>query len=161
MVLQRNKDNMEKAYFEDYTVGETMVSPARTLTETDIVNFAGLTGDWHPLHTDVEFAKKTPFGERVAHGMLTLCIGSALLFRLGQYVALPKSFIAFYGMDSVRFLNPARIGDTIHCEVEIISLDNKDEKRGIITAKNAIKNQRGEDLVVYTTSALVGRAPQS
>ena len=157
----KKKDNMEKAYFEDYEVGEKMVSPARTLTEADIINYAGLTGDWHPLHTDVEFAKKTPFGERVAHGMLTLCIGSSLIFRLGQYVALPKSFIAFYGMDSVKFPNPARIGDTIHCEVEIVSLDIKDEKRGIITSKNAIKNQRGEDLVVYTTRALVGREPQS
>jgi acyl dehydratase len=86
---------MEKSYFEDYTVGEKFISPARTITETDITLFAAFTGDWHPLHTDVEFAKKTFFGERIAHGMLSLCVGSALIFRLGPYVALPKSFIAF------------------------------------------------------------------
>ena len=63
---------MEKLYFEDYTLGERFVSPARTITEADIINFASLTGDWHPLHTDVEYAKSTPFGERIAHGMLTL-----------------------------------------------------------------------------------------
>jgi len=94
---------VEKLFFEDYAVGEAFKSPARTMTETDIVLFASLTGDWHPIHTNVEYAKKAFFGERIAHGMLTLCVGSALIFRLGPFVALPKSFIAFYGMDSVRF----------------------------------------------------------
>ena len=151
---------MEKGYLEDYEVGERMVSPSRTMTEADIVNFAGLTGDWHPLHTDIEYAKKTPFGERIAHGMLSLCIGSALVFRFGQYVALPKSFIAFYGMDSVRFIHPCKIGDTIRCEVEIVEIQMKDEQRGVIVSKNSIKNQRDEDVVVYTTRALCGRKPQ-
>lgn len=151
---------MEKLFFEDYTVGETMKSPARTITETDITFFAMLTGDWHPIHTNVEFAKKTFFGERIAHGMLTLCVGMAQIFRLGPYVALPKSFIAFYGMDSVRFVGPVKIGDTIHCEVLVEKLDEKDEKSGVIVSKNSIKNQRGEDVVVYTTRALVGRKPK-
>ncbi|MCX7635222.1 MAG: MaoC/PaaZ C-terminal domain-containing protein [Syntrophales bacterium] len=150
---------MEKRYLEDYAVGEVFVSPGRTITETDITFFAMLTGDWHPLHTDVEYAKKTPFGERIAHGMLSLCVGSALIFRLGPYVAIPKSFIAFYGMDSVRFTGPVKIGDTIRCEVTVEKLDIKDEKAGIIVAKNTIKNQRNEDVVVYTTRALVGRRP--
>lgn len=152
---------MDRLYMEDYQIGEKLISPARTMTESDIHAFASLTGDWHPIHTDVEFAKKTPFGERIAHGMLSLCVGSALIFRLGQYVSLPKSFIAFYGMDSVRFTNPVKIGDTIHCEVEITGLDPKDEKRGVITSKNSIKNQRGEECVVYITKALVGRKPKS
>ncbi len=150
---------MEKTYMEDYAVGEVLVSPARTITESDIHAFASLTGDWHPIHTDVEFAKQTPFGERIAHGMLTLCVGSALMFRLGQYVSLPKTFIAFYGMDSVRFVNPVKIGDTIRCEVEITALEEKDAKRGVIVSKNMIKNQRGQDVCVYTTRALVGRKP--
>jgi len=152
---------MEKTYMEDYTVGEILVSPARTIIESDIHAFASLTGDWHPIHTDVEFAKKTPFGERIAHGMLTLCVGSALIFRLGQYVSLPKTFIAFYGMDSVRFLAPVKIGDTIRCEVEVVALEETDEKRGIIVSKNSIRNQRGGDVCVYTTRALVGRKPRS
>jgi 3-hydroxybutyryl-CoA dehydratase len=150
---------MEKLYFEDYTVGESFKSPGRTITETDITMFAALTGDWHPIHTNVEFAKKTFFGERIAHGMLTLCVGSALIFRLGPFVALPKSFIAFYGMDSVRFTAPVKIGDTIHCVVQVDKLEAKDEKTGVIVAKNIIRNQRDEDCVIYTTRILAGRKP--
>lgn len=149
----------DKDYFEDYAVGETFVSPGRTITETDIIMFSAFTCDWNPLHTDAEFAKTTPFGGRIAHGMLTLCVGSALLFRLGMYTVLPRSFIAFYGMDSVRFVGPVRIGDTIHCESEVVQLDAKDDKSGVIFAKNSIKNQKGEEVVVYSTRALVGRKP--
>jgi len=83
-------------YLDDYAVGERFISPARTITEADIVNFAGITGDWHPLHTDVEYAAQTPYRERIAHGMLTLSIGMALPFRLGGHSSfLPKSFIVF------------------------------------------------------------------
>ena len=152
---------MEKLFFEDYAVGEAFKSPARTMTETDIVLFASLTGDWHPIHTNVEYAKKAFFGERIAHGMLTLCVGSALIFRLGPFVALPKSFIAFYGMDSVRFTGPVKIGDTIHCVVQVEKLEAKDDKTGVIVSKNSIRNQRDEDVVVYTTRALVGRKPKA
>ena len=149
---------MEKESFEDYKVGEKFISPGRTITETDIVMFAAFTGDWHPLHTNVDYAEKTAFGQRIAHGMLTLCVGSALIFRLGAYVALPKSFIAFYGMDKVRFTGAVKIGDTIRCETEVVELQEKDDKRGVIVSQNNIKNQRGEDVVVYTTRALVGRS---
>ncbi len=150
---------MEKLYFEDYALGEQIVSPGRTITETDIVNFASLTGDWHPLHTNADYAKDTPFGERIAHGMLILSVGSALFFRLGPYVHLPKSFIAFYGMDSVRFVNPVRIGDTIHTEMEITGLEEKDEKRAVISAIYRVINQNNQDVAVYHTKALVGRKP--
>ncbi|MFB3926313.1 MAG: MaoC/PaaZ C-terminal domain-containing protein [Syntrophales bacterium] len=150
---------MEKIYFEDYKVGEIFVSPGRTITETDIVLFSAFTGDWHPLHTDAEYAEKTPFKGRIAHGMLGLVVGSALLFRLGPNVVLPKSFIAFYGMETVRFVSPIRIGDTIHCEMKISSLTEKDAKRGIIEAHNVIKKQTGEDAIVYVTKILSGRKP--
>jgi acyl dehydratase len=150
----------EKIFMEDYKVGERFVSPARTITETDITMFAAMTGDWHPLHTDAEFAKNYFFGERIAHGMLILSVGMSLIFRLGPNVALPKSFIAFYGMDSVRFVGAVKIGDTIHCEAEVVELKKKDELRGVIVAKNFIKNQRNEDVVVYSTRALVGRKPK-
>jgi 3-hydroxybutyryl-CoA dehydratase len=151
---------MEKDYFDDYEVGEKIVSPGRTITEADIVMFASLTGDWHPLHTNTEYAKDTVFGERIAHGLLSLCVGNALMFRLGYNVNIPKSFIAFGGMDHVRFTGAVKIGDTIHCEFEVVELVVKDEKKGIIVARNAIKNQRGEDVVVYTTRAVAGRSPQ-
>jgi 3-hydroxybutyryl-CoA dehydratase len=148
-----------KVYLEDYHEGERWVTPGRTLTETDIINYAGLTGDWHPIHTDAEYARGAPFGERIAHGLLVLAVGSTLIFRLGEYVVFPKTFIAFYGMDAVRFVGPVKIGDTLHCEAEVTALEVKDEKRGILVCRNAIKNQRGEDVVVYDTRALVGRRP--
>jgi 3-hydroxybutyryl-CoA dehydratase len=150
---------MEKNYFEDYRVGEVFVSPGRTITETDIVLFSAFTGDWHPLHTDVEYAAGTPFRGRIAHGMLGLVVGTALLFRLGPHVVLPKSFIAFYGMDGVRFTAPIRIGDTIHCEMTVTALSEKDAKRGVIEAQSAIKNHRGETAIVFITKIIAGRKP--
>lgn len=149
----------DKEYFEDYQSGERFASPARTITEADIHAFASLTGDWHPLHTDAEFAKNTMFGERIAHGMLVLVIGSALMLRLGQYVTLPKNFIAFYGIDQVRFTNPVRIGDTIRCESEIMEMSAKDEQRGVVTAKSEIKNQRDEVCCAYSARFLCMRRP--
>ena len=143
---------------DDYAVGDKFISPARTITEADIINFAGLTGDWHPLHTDVEYAAKTPFKERIAHGMLTLSVGMVLPFRLGPYSSfLPRSFIAFYGMESVRFTGPTKIGDTIHCEVEVTEITDKGPDRGVLTTQNSIKNQRGELLVTYVIKVLCGK----
>jgi acyl dehydratase len=124
---------MEKMFFEDYQIGEVLASPGRTITETDIVMFAAFTGDWHPIHTNVEYAKKTVFGERIAHGMLGLTVGSALIFRLGPYVFIPKKFIAFYGIDKIRFIAPIKIGDTIRCEAKVAEMKEHDEKTGVIS----------------------------
>jgi 3-hydroxybutyryl-CoA dehydratase len=151
---------MDKNYFEDYVIAEKKVTPGRTITESDFIMWSAITGDWHPLHTDVEYAAKTLFGERIAHGMLVLALGSALVFRLGEYEVVPKSFIAFYGMESVRFVNPVKIGDTLHLEWEVIELTEKDEKRGIFTCRNTIKNQHNEDCCVYITKVLCGRRPK-
>jgi acyl dehydratase len=148
-------------YIDDYTTGEKFISPARTITEADIVNFAGLTGDWHPLHTDVEYAAKTQFKERIAHGMLILSVGMVLPFRLGPYSSfLPRSFIAFYGMESVRFTGPAKIGDTIHCEVEVREITDRGPGRGVLTTQNSIVNQRGELLVTYVVKVICGKRPR-
>ena len=149
----------KKVYLEDYRPGERWVSPGRTIAESDISNYAGLTGDWHALHTDAEYARTTPFGERIAHGFLVLTIGDSLIFRTDDDVTTPETFIAFYGLDNVRFVGPVKIGDTIRCEVEVTSLEIKDEKRGILVFRKTIKNQRDEDVVVYITKVLVGRRP--
>jgi len=151
---------MPRGYYEDFEVGERRTTPARTITESDITNFAGLTGDWHPLHTDAPSAAEGPFGERIAHGMLVLSIGSALAFRLGQYEVLPKSFIAFYGMEDVRFTGPVKIGDTIHLEMEIAELETKDQERGIVTTRNEILNQHDQVVCTFTTKVLCGRQPR-
>ena len=146
----------EWGYFEDFRVGDRVRTPARTITETDIVLFAALTGDWHPVHTDAEYAKRSTFGERIAHGLLSLAIGSGLMFRAGDR-GIPSSTIALSGVEKVRFIAPSKIGDTIHVEGEIAGLTTIDPERGLITWKHRVINQRGEEILTYTSKLLVGR----
>ncbi len=127
-------------YFEDFQVGHKLVTRARTVTEADIVNFASLSGDWYPLHTDIEYARKSSFGERIAHGMLVLSIASGLM------PLTDWALVAFYGMDRVRFLKPTLIGDTIHVEAEVVECRKK-EKGGVVNFRQIIKNQRNEAVV--------------
>jgi 3-hydroxybutyryl-CoA dehydratase len=148
-----------KDFFEDCVVGDKALSPGRTITETDIVFFAAFTGDWLPIHTNVEYAKQTMFGERIAHGMLVLTVGSALLLRLGEASLLPKATIALYEVERVRFVAPAKIGDTIHTIGEIARVTPLDATRGLLSVKGEIKNQRDELLVTFTIKGLVGRRP--
>lgn len=148
---------MIKEYWEDYQKGETFISPGRTITETDFVLYSSLTGDWWEGHTNVEFAKNAIFGQRIAHGFLTLCIGTSLLFRLGDYRWLPRFFIANYGIENLRFTAPVMINDTIRCKAEVGEIDEKDEKKGIITFDIEVLNQRNEKVIVYQNKVLVGR----
>jgi 3-hydroxybutyryl-CoA dehydratase len=146
-----------KEYFEDYEIGERFASPGRTITETDLVLYSALTGDWWEGHTNIEFAKDAPFGQRIAHGMLTLCVGTSLLFRLGDYRWLPRFFIANYGIEKLRYTAPVMIGDTIWCEARVVEKIEKDEKRGILTFDIRIFNQRNENVLVYLEKVLVTR----
>jgi 3-hydroxybutyryl-CoA dehydratase len=136
-------------YLESYEVGETWKSRGRTITETDIVLFAGLSGDWHPLHTDKEFAKETMFGQRIAHGTLILAISTGLVEMNPQAVA------AFYGIDQLRFTAPVFIGDTVHVEVEITDIVYREDGRGVVTAKQFVKKQTGEIVVAGTIRILI------
>jgi len=142
-------------YFEDFTAGEIAVTRARTITETDIVNFAALTGDWYPLHTDIEYAKKGPFGERIAHGLLILSIANGLM------PLYDMAIVAFYGMDKVRFTAPTKIGDTIHVELEVVEKQDKGDIGGVITLKEYVKNQRGETVALSTKKVLIAKRPSS
>ena len=148
---------MPKDFFEDCRVGEKALSPGRTLTETDLVLFAAVTGDWLPIHTDAEYAKQTPFGERIAHGLLVLTVGSALLLRSGEFALLPKATLALHEVEKVRFVAPAKIGDTIHAEGEVVRMIGLDQTRGVIAIRGEIKNQRNELLATFTLKGLAGR----
>lgn len=151
---------MPKEFYEDYEIGEAFVSPGRTITETDLVLYSALTGDWWEGHTNVEYAKKTVFGQRIAHGFLTLCVGTSLLFRLGVDQVFPRSFIANFGLDAMRFLAPVFIGDTIRCEAELVEMTGKDAGRGILKFNTRVLNQRDERVLVYDQNILVGRRPK-
>jgi acyl dehydratase len=142
---------MESLYFEDYEVGIEFETSGRTVTETDVVNFAALTGDWNPIHTDAEFAKQTIFGQRVAHGTLTFAIMTGLLARLGF---IEKTVIAFYGIDKLRFTNPVFIGDTIKTIAKVIEKEDRGQF-GVITIDARVVKQTGDVVLKCTMKVAV------
>ena len=146
---------MYNKYFEEIEIGDTLISRARTITETDIVNFSGLTGDWYPLHTDAEYAKNTMFKQRIAHGLLVLSVASALI------PLEPGYLVAFYGMDRVRFVNPTFIGDTIHVVAKVTDKQDKGNKGGVVTVEREVKKQTGETVVTTISKALVAKHPDN
>ncbi len=152
--------NIQKSYFEDFKLGEKAVSPARTITETDIVMFAALSGDWSELHTNAEYMKQSVFGQRIAHGLLTLSIATGLALRTGGRGTI--DMLAFLGMDKVRFTNsPVFIGDTIRVEVEVIEARTSQSRpdAGILKFRNTVKNQRDEEVATWETAAMVNKKP--
>ncbi|MBI5304928.1 MAG: MaoC family dehydratase N-terminal domain-containing protein [Chloroflexi bacterium] len=102
-------------YFEEFTEGLEILTQGRTITEADIVNFAGVSGDFNPIHTDAEYGKTTMFGERIAHGLLGLSVASGLGMQLGF---LDGTVIAFMGLEW-KFKAPIKIGDTIHMTARV------------------------------------------
>ena len=139
-------------YFEDFTVGYKTVTRSRTITEADIVNFAGLSGDFVELHMSEEYARNGPFGKRIAHGLLVLSVSSGLTVQTGQTT---DTVVAFYGIDRLRFTNPTFIGDTIHVEKEVIAANRKSGGRGVITFNTQVLNQNGEPVIVYQDKLMV------
>jgi acyl dehydratase len=131
---------MNGLYFEEFEIGKEMETPGRTITEADIVLFAGITGDWNELHTNAEFAKNTIFGQRIAHGALIFSITTGLLVRLGF---IEKTILAFYGIDRLRFTNPVFIGDTIKAVGKIVAKEDKGNY-GVVTIECKTVKQTGD-----------------
>ena len=129
-------------YYEDIEEGWEVISPGRTMTEADIVNFAGLSGDFNIIHTDAEATKITPFGQRIAHGLLGLSIASGLAAR--NPGAERHRLVAFLGM-TWDFRNPVFIGETIYVK-QVVAAKRTISKPGlgIITFDVQVVNQRGE-----------------
>jgi acyl dehydratase len=124
--------------FDRLEVGSGFRSRGRTITEADLVSFSTLTGDFHPLHTDAEWAAESEFSGRIAHGMLLLsyCVGLVPLD--------PAHVMALRGFERIAFKRPVRIGDTIHVEGELESKKELDEATGLVVFNWKIVNQRGE-----------------
>lgn len=128
-------------FFEEFEIGDQVESVGRTITETDIVNFAALSGDWNLIHSDAEYSKSQMFGQRVAHGLLVLSIASGLAVRLGF---MEETVMAFRGLEW-RFTKPVFIGDTVHLRVTVQG--KKEMARlggGLVTFEMAVVNQQGE-----------------
>jgi 3-hydroxybutyryl-CoA dehydratase len=143
-------------YFEEFEVGESIETPARTITEADVVTFAGLSGDYNPLHTDAEFAKETMFGERIAHGMLGLSIVSGLAWRTGFMEGTADALISV----ETKFRNAVKFGDTIRARFTV--KQKKEMKRlggGFVTLNVAVLNQRDETIQKGDWTVLIRSAP--
>lgn len=145
-------------YFEEFEVGYRIITASRTVTETDIVLFAGLSGDFNQIHIDAEFSKTTPFGARVAHGLLGLSIASGLVVQTGF---MEGTIMAFREVNEWKFIKPIYIGETIHVETEVKA--TKAIPRiggGSIVILLDVKNQKGESLMKGTWTALIAGRPQ-
>jgi acyl dehydratase len=129
-------------YLEDLTAGDVFTSAARTITESDVVAFAGLSGDFNPIHTDVEFAKETPYGQRVVYGLLGLSMLTGLLDRTGLFSG---SAIAMLGIRDWTFTAPLFIGDTIRFRLTIVDVRRaRSGDRGVVQRYFELINQRDE-----------------
>ena len=137
----RTENQMEPKYLEDLTVGDTFTSTARTLTEADIVGFAGISGDFNQIHTDVEFARATPYGQRVVYGLLGLSVLTGLLDRSGLFSG---SAIAMLGINEWKFTAPIFIGDTVHFRLTITDVRRTSKPdRGVVGRFFELVNQDG------------------
>ncbi|WP_448605498.1 MaoC/PaaZ C-terminal domain-containing protein [Thermoflexus hugenholtzii] len=139
-------------YYEDFKEGQSFTTPRRTVTEADIINFAGVSGDFHPLHTDSIHAEQTMFGARIAHGLLTISIVTGLWMRLNIF---EESLIAFYGVEKLRWIKPVKAGDTIWAKLTVAAKRDKNESSGVIVFKNEIHKQDGELVAVFDALLLL------
>jgi acyl dehydratase len=145
----------DRRYFDDIQVGEEYESPGRTVTEGDIVLFAGISGDYNVLHTDAEFMKQSIFGERIAHGLLGLSIQAGLFTRATQAYAT----LAFLGL-RWKFKGPIKIGDTIRLRATVTAKrETEKPDRGIVTMARRVLNQRDEVVQEGETDLMVQRRP--
>ncbi|QZA16279.1 MaoC family dehydratase N-terminal domain-containing protein [Mycobacterium malmoense] len=135
---------MDGLWFDQAEVGMRFETPRRTVTEADVVNFAGVSGDFHELHTDAEAMRDSQFGQRIAHGALVLSMVTGLRARLGIFDA---SLLAFAEIRRWRFLRPVLIGDTIRATNEIVQLTPTSKPdRGVMVQRVEVFNQH--DVVV-------------
>jgi len=133
---------MPGLFFEEFSVGQRVNTVGRTVSEGDIYNFAGLTGDFNQIHTNAAFASKTQFGQRIAHGLLGLSIATGLIMQTGF---LEGTVLAFREINEWKFVKPFFIGDTIYSELTIT--ETKPLPRiggGAIIAAIVVKNQTDE-----------------
>jgi len=139
--LNEKEPELTGKYFEDHKIGEVIITPARTITIADIVNFAMFSGDWHPLHTDDVFASKSIFGGRIAHGPLTTTVITGLMMRAGISLETAMAFLRV----EWKFILPVKVGDTIRARVEVVGKkETRKPDRGVIIWKIGIINQKDQ-----------------
>jgi acyl dehydratase len=144
---------MNSLFYEDFDVGQTFDSPGRTVTDADLSLFCMLSGDWHPLHSDEEYAKTTQFGRRVVGGVFGVALLTGAMSRWGIF---EQSVIAMLSISEWRFLGPIYVGDTLIVRMTILDKRlTKNRTTGIIDRGFTISNQRGEVVQEGRSDALI------
>lgn len=148
--------NLTTKYFENFSIGEKFETHAVTIDQCDITTFAGFSGDYNPIHTDEEFAKKTPLGGRIAHGFATISKMTGKFNQLGYW---DGSVIAMLE-NGWKFLSPVRPGDTIHSKLTIAELsESKTKDKGVVRIDFDICNQHGKTVTTGFLKLLLRKRP--
>ncbi len=148
---------MPGLYFEEFNVGQKIVTVGRTISEADIMAFAGLSGDYNRIHTDAEFSKSMPFGQRIAHGLLGLSITSGLAMRTG---IMEGTVMAWREINEWKFVKPVLIGDTLHAELTVNETKAIPRlKGGSVVLSIDTQNQNGETVMRGVWTVLVMSKP--
>jgi acyl dehydratase len=137
-------NNARGLTFDEFEEGARYLSQGRTVTEADVVTFAGLAGDFNPLHTDAEFSKSTPFGERIAHGMLVVAMATGMANWTGVFEGTTLALME----QVIRYKGPVKFGDTVHLELEVLEKKTTSKPdRGVVRFASRVRNQRDEVVV--------------
>lgn len=140
--------------FDQFSIGDLFVCQARTVTEADIVNFAGVSGDFNPLHMDEEFGRMTPFGGRIAHGVLVLAIATGQANQLGIFDGTAIALLD----QTVKYTGTVKSGDTIHLELRVATKkETLKADRGVIKFDTIVRNQLGKSVMEGHWIAMIRR----
>jgi acyl dehydratase len=154
----KENNGVRGLYFEEFEMGLQVKTAGRTITEADVINFAGVSGDYNQIHTDSEYSKETPAGARIAHGLLIMSIASGLVVLTGM---MEGTVLVFREIKNWKFIKPVYFNDTIHVEVNVVSL--KPYRRlggGLVETELDVKNQNDETVMKGVWSTLIRSKPE-
>lgn len=144
-------------YYEEFHPGDEFITAKRTVFQSDIIAYAGLTGDWNPMHTDAEFAGQSQYGQIIAHGPLTFAIGLGLITRMGTFDGTGIAYLEAFHKCTL----PVFAGDTLQVRMEVIDCKETSKKdRGIVSYVNYVINQKGEVVQEQRWKMLMKKKPQ-
>lgn len=140
--------------FAEIEVGDAIETAGRTITEADLANFAGVSGDFNGLHTDAERMRESAFGERIAHGALVFSVATGLLWQARER---PSHVVAFYGIDRLRFVAPVFVGDTVRVTATVAEKAPREHPSasGTVRYDTTVSNQDGETVLSCELLSLV------
>ena len=145
--------------FDELNEGDRLVTASRTITETDVVNFAGVSGDFNPLHTDEQFAAGTPFKTRIAHGMLIAAVATGLANQLGAFEGTTIALLE----QNIRYVGAVSFGDTVRLELVVATKKESKKKpdRGVVTFTSSVFNQKDEAVIEGSWTLMMKRSAPS